>query len=113
MDVGALVEEVDRVLAAVFGEVPVVAVDHRQAGAHVAGEVEDGDACTERERCEGVPEIVDAPDWVDPERTLRGFPVAVAEVVQVQVPAAGCWEDERRVFLLGPDLVECLERELL
>src|SRR5947209_9438193 len=97
---------------AVFGEVPVVAVDHRQAGAHVAGEVEGGDAGAEREGGEGVPEIVDAADWVDPERALGGLPVAVTEVVQVEVPAAGCWEHERRVWL-GPDLVECLERDLL
>jgi hypothetical protein len=33
----------------VAGEVAVVAVDHGQAGAHVAGEVEGGDAGTERE----------------------------------------------------------------
>src|SRR6266508_5246041 len=34
------VEELDRVLASVASEVAVVAVDHRQAGAHVTGEVE-------------------------------------------------------------------------
>jgi hypothetical protein len=40
VDVGrhSLVEQLDRVLVA--GEVAVVAVDHGQAGAHVAGEVE-------------------------------------------------------------------------
>jgi len=36
----------DRVFAAVAGEVSVVAVDHVQAGAHVAGEIEGGDAGT-------------------------------------------------------------------
>ena len=36
-----------------------VAVDHGQAGAHVAGEIEGGDAGTEREGGEGVPKIVD------------------------------------------------------
>ena len=41
---GVGVEERDRVFAAVLGEVAVVAVDHRQAGAQVAGEVEGGDA---------------------------------------------------------------------
>jgi hypothetical protein len=46
-------------LAPVAGEVAVVAADHRQAGAHVAGEVEGGDAGTEREGGEGVSEIVD------------------------------------------------------
>jgi hypothetical protein len=39
-----LVEEPDRVLAAISCEVAVVTVDHRQARAHVAGEVEAGDA---------------------------------------------------------------------
>jgi hypothetical protein len=48
------VEQSDRVLAAIFGEVAVVAVDHGQAGAHVAGEVEGGEAGTEREGGEGM-----------------------------------------------------------
>jgi hypothetical protein len=39
-DVRVVVEEPDRVLASVAGEVAVVPVDHGQAGAHVAGEVE-------------------------------------------------------------------------
>src|SRR5215204_266062 len=43
-----LVEQADRMFASVAGEVAVVAVDHGQAGAHVAGEVEGGDAGTER-----------------------------------------------------------------
>ena len=34
------VEEFDRVAASIASEVPVVAVDHCQAGTHVAGEVE-------------------------------------------------------------------------
>jgi hypothetical protein len=51
------VEELDRVVAAVAGEVAVVAVDHRQAGAHVAGEVEGGDAGTKGEGGEGVAQI--------------------------------------------------------
>jgi hypothetical protein len=65
--------------------VTVVAVDHRQAGAHVATEVEGGHAGTKRERREAVTEIVDPTDGVDPERALRRLPVAVAEVVQVEV----------------------------
>ena len=48
------VEQGDRVLAAIFGEVAVVAVDHCQAGAHVAGKVDGGDAGTKRERGERV-----------------------------------------------------------
>src|SRR5215207_1209880 len=51
------VEELDRVLASVSGEVAVVAIDHGQAGSHVTGEVEGGDAGTEGECGEGVPEI--------------------------------------------------------
>jgi hypothetical protein len=54
-----LVEQADRMLASVAGEVTVMSVDHRQAGAHVAGEVEGGDAGTECEGREGVSEIVD------------------------------------------------------
>jgi hypothetical protein len=38
------VEKLDRVFAAVAGEVAVVAVDHAQARAHAAGELEGGDA---------------------------------------------------------------------
>jgi hypothetical protein len=43
------------------------AVDHGQAGVHVAGEVEGGDAGTEREGCEGVPAIVDPAQGLDPD----------------------------------------------
>ena len=49
-----LVEQTHRVFASVADEVAVVAVDHRQTGAHVAGEVESRDAGTEREGGEGV-----------------------------------------------------------
>jgi hypothetical protein len=76
------------VLAAVFGEVAVVAVDHGEAGAHVSGEVEGGDACAEGEGREGMSEIVDPSYRVDAERALGWFPVAVAEVVQVEVSAS-------------------------
>jgi len=82
------VEQADRVLASVAGEVAVMAVDHGQAGAHVAGEVEGGDAGTEREGREGVPEIVDPAQRLDPGGELRWLPLAVAEVVQVEVAAA-------------------------
>jgi hypothetical protein len=36
---------------------------------------------------EGVPEIVDPAQRVDPGGTLRGLPLAVTEVVQVEVAA--------------------------
>src|SRR6266498_1157598 len=48
------VEELDRVFASVAGEVAVVAVDHRQAGAHVTGEIEARDAGTLGAGREGV-----------------------------------------------------------
>ena len=64
-----------------------MAVDHRQAGAHVAGEVEGGDAGTECEDREGVPEIVDPAQRLDPGGTLGRLPLAVAEVVEVEVAA--------------------------
>ena len=62
------VEEVDRVLAAVAGAVAVVAVDHRQAGAHVAGEVEVGDAlCSSSRRA-----------WIASARCSSSSPLAIA-----------------------------------
>src|ERR671930_2464540 len=54
---------------------------------HVAGEVEGGDAGTEGEGGEGVPEIVDPAQRLDPGRDLRGLPLSVAEVVPVEVAA--------------------------
>src|SRR6266516_5867746 len=43
-----LVEQTDRVLVSVAGEVTVVVVDHGEAGADVAGQVGGGDAGTRR-----------------------------------------------------------------
>jgi hypothetical protein len=80
-----LVEQADRMLASVSSEVAVVAIDHGQPAAHVAGEVEGGDAGTERKGGECVSEIVDPAQGLDPGRQLRGLPLAVAEVVQVEV----------------------------
>ena len=74
-------------LASVAGEVAVVAVDHRQAGAHIAGEVEGGDTGMEREGREGVPEIVDPPKRGDADGLLCGPPLIGAEVVDVEVAA--------------------------
>ena len=64
-----------------------MAVDHGQAGTHVAREIEGEDAGTEREGREGVPEIVNPPPRPDPSHNKRRLPVAVAEVVQVEVAA--------------------------
>jgi len=67
-------------LASVAGEVAVMTVDHGQAGAHVAGEIEGGNAGTEREGREGVSKIVDPAHRLDPGGTLCGLPLAVTEV---------------------------------
>ncbi len=75
-------------VASVTGQVTVMAVDHRQACAHVTGQIEGGDAGTEREGRKGVAEIVNAPEGCDPDLELGRFPFAVAEVVQVEVAAA-------------------------
>jgi hypothetical protein len=88
-------------LASVAGEVAVVAVDHGQAGAHVAGEVEGGDTGTEREGGEGVSEIVNPAQRLDPGRELCGFPVVVAEVVQV---ADGVKRTVRRPLAMRADM---------
>lgn len=69
---GERVEKSDGVLAAVAGEVSVVAVDHRQACAHEPGEVEDRDAGTECEGGVGVAQVVRATDRFDPSHGLRG-----------------------------------------
>lgn len=81
-------------LSSVTGEVSVMAVDHRQARAQVPGKVEGRDPGTERERREGVTEIVDPAPWVDSGRFLGRLPVAVAEVMQIEVAAVRGREDE-------------------
>ena len=83
------VEQFNRVFAAVAGEVAVVAVNHGEACTHVAGEVEGGDAGTEGEGRERVAEILDAAERPDSGGELGGSPVAAAEVVQIEVAAAG------------------------
>src|SRR6266545_6834807 len=81
----------------------------RLAGAHVAGEVEGGDAGTKREGREGVSEIVDPAQGLDPGGELRGLPLAVAEVVQVEVAAPLGREEQRalRTRRLALDRVQC------
>src|SRR5687767_3727121 len=96
-------------LASVAREVAVMAVDHGQAGAHVAGEVEGGNAGTEREGREGVPEIVDPAQRRDPGGTLCRLPLAVAEVVEVEVAAALGREEQwaLRTRRLPVDRIQC------
>ncbi|HEX2345642.1 MAG TPA: hypothetical protein VHI12_03575, partial [Gaiellaceae bacterium] len=99
-------------LASVASEVAVVAIDHGQAGAHVAGELEGGDASTQGKGREGVPEIVDAAEGVDADRDLSRLPVAVSEVVEVEV-AAALGREEQRAFRTRGLLRDCVERDRL
>jgi RNA polymerase sigma-70 factor (ECF subfamily) len=96
-------------LASVACEVTVVPVDHGQAGAHVAGQIEGGNAGTEREGREGVPKIVDPAQRLDPGGTLCRLPLAVAEVVQVEVAAPLGWEQQWavRTRRLAFERVQC------
>ena len=70
-------------LAPVVGEVPVVAVDHQQTRAHVAGEFERRDSGSKREGGEGVAEVVDPSYGLDAGFELRGLPVTVPKVAKV------------------------------
>src|SRR5262249_39504540 len=54
---------------------------------HVAGDVEGGDAGTERKGGEGMAEIVDPAQRLDPRRDLRGFHSRLLEFVQVELAA--------------------------
>ena len=81
----------------VAGEVAVVLVDHREAGAHETGQIEDRDAGAECEGRLGVAKIVGLSDRLDAGGNLCGPPVPRAKVVQVDVAAAGCGEQPRSV----------------
>jgi hypothetical protein len=69
------------VFAAVAGQVAVVAVYHRQAGAHVAGQIEGGNTGTKSEGRKRVAQIVNPAQRLDPHRELGRLPLAVTEVV--------------------------------
>ena len=53
----------------------------------------------ERERCEGVPEIVDPSERIDARGLLCRSPLVGTEVVDVEVAAALAGKDEWRVVL--------------
>jgi hypothetical protein len=76
------------VLTSIAREVAAMTVDHRQAGAHVTGEVECGDAGTQGKGGEGVPQIVDPAQRLDPGGQLGGLPESCAEVVYIEVATA-------------------------
>ena len=89
-----LVEQANRVLTPIAGEVAVVAVDHRQAGSHVARDVEGGDSGTKREGRKGMAEIVDAAERIDAGGTLSGSPLVGPKVVHVEVAATLARKDK-------------------
>jgi hypothetical protein len=82
------------VFAAVAGKVTVVAVDHRDARAHEAGDGEDRDAGAQCERGVGMPEVVEMTKRVDASRDLRCLPVAASETAEVDVPTARVGEEQ-------------------
>jgi hypothetical protein len=86
-------------LAAVAGEVTVVAINHRQADTHEAREVEGGDAGPAEGR-ERMAQVVRSPQRIDPRCPLRGLPVPSAEVVQVEIPPRGA--GNKRARLVAP-----------
>jgi hypothetical protein len=98
VDVGvnAAVEQPDRVLAPVAREVAVVAVDHQEACAHVARELEGRDPGSKREGGEGVAQVVDSSHGLDARLSLCGIPVAAAEVPKIEVGAARGGEEKLR-----------------
>jgi hypothetical protein len=100
-DAVEVVEEVDRVLAAVFGEVPAV----RSIIVRLAPMKRERSKVEMPARSAKVAKVclrsIDAPDRVDPEGSLCGFSVAAAEVAKVEVPAAWGGEDEAEPVRLG------------
>ena len=89
------IEQRDGVLAAVAGQVAVVLVDHREAGAREPGQIEDRDAGAKRKGRVGVAEIVGPTDRLDAGGDLCGPPVTGPKVVQVDVAAPCCGKERR------------------
>ena len=92
---GKGVEQRHRVLAAVAGEVTVVAVDHRQARAQEPREIEDRNAGAERKGRVRVAQVVRLAERIDASRILRRLPLAPAEVAQIDVAAARRRKEQR------------------
>ena len=99
VDVGVdgAVQKPDRVLASVARQVAVVAVDHQEASAHVARELEGRDPGPKREGGKRVAQVIDPPQRFDASLELRRFPVAVSEVAKVEIAAARRREEEPRL----------------
>jgi hypothetical protein len=76
--------------------VAVRLVNHLQRRAHPSSEGEQRQACGDRERRVGMPEVV-GPAVLEPGRSKRGLPMPLAEVVQIEVATANAGEEERRV----------------
>ena len=81
--------------AAVAGKVTVVALDHRDARAHEAGDREDRDAGAQCERGVGMAEVVEMTKRIDTSRDLRRLPVAASETAEVDVPTARVGEEQQ------------------
>src|SRR5919106_6370842 len=90
------VEEPQFVHVGVRSKVAVRAVDHRERGAHPSREREEQDAGGDREGRVGVPQIVRAP-ILESRRADGWLPVALTEVVEVEMAATSAWEEEWRV----------------
>ena len=73
-----------------------MAVDHEQARAHIARELEGRAAGSNGERRERVAQVLDASHGLDTSLELRRLTVAAAEVAKVEVTAARRGEEELR-----------------
>ena len=97
--------------AAIAGEVAVVAIDHRDARAHEAGDREHRDAGSQREGGVGVARVVEVAERLDAGRDLGGFPVAPPEAAEVDVAPTRVREENR--VLRRRETIERLKRDRL
>jgi len=77
------VEKRDGMLTAVVGQVAVVAVDHRDARAHEAGDGEHRHAGAERKGGVGVAQFVEVAQLLDASGCLCRLPMPAAEAAEV------------------------------
>jgi hypothetical protein len=93
------IEGVEQRPLLIFGvrcQVAIGSVGHRQGRAHPAREREKGDARGQRPRRIGVAKIVDSP-VLDPGSDECRAPDSIAPLVQLDVTASRCREEEGRV----------------
>ncbi|HEY3576719.1 MAG TPA: hypothetical protein VGK68_01840 [Gaiellaceae bacterium] len=82
-------------VAAVVGEMAVVAIDHRDARPHEAGDREHWNAGAQRESGVRVPQVIEAADRVDSSLDLRRPPVLASEDAKVDPSAAHVRKQDR------------------